>query len=61
MALWKKGEPKETGDYIVLLEDGNTEHVHFFKCQMTGQKEWSRIDGSYVYENIVGWIPYDGS
>ena len=60
MAIWNKGTPKQTGNYLVLLEEGKTEQAHFFRCQMTGQKEWSRSDGSYIYENIIGWMPYDG-
>lgn len=60
MALWNTGYPNATGDYIILLEDGTTVQAHFFRCQMTGQHEWSRPDGSYIYDNIIGWIPYDG-
>lgn len=60
MALWRDGIPKATGDYHVLLEDGTQKVAHFFKCQMTGQWEWEEPDGSYIYENIVGWLPYVG-
>ena len=59
MAIWNKGQPQQTGNYLVLLEDGTEEQAHFFRCQITGQREWSRPDGSYIYDNIVGWIPYD--
>ncbi len=58
MPVWNEGDPKKTGDYVILLEDGTKEIAHFFKCQITGQHEWSREDGSYIYENIVGWMPY---
>lgn len=60
MGAWNKGQPQKTGDYVVLLEDGSTEKAHFFRCQITGQREWSRSDGSYIYDNIIGWMPYDG-
>ncbi len=60
MAMWNKGQPGKTGDYLILLEDGSTEQAHFFRCQITGQQEWSRPDGSYIYENIVGWLRCDG-
>lgn len=60
MALWNKGEPRVTGDYIILLEGGETIHAHFFRCQMSGQMEWSRPDGSYIYETIIGWMDDDG-
>lgn len=59
MPIWNKGTPKRTGDYYVLLEDGTEELAHFFRCQITGQKEWSRKDGSYIYDNILGWMQYD--
>ena len=61
MAIWNKGQPRKTGDYMILLEDGTREAAHFFKCQITGRYEWSRKDGSYIYENIIGWMPHDGS
>lgn len=61
MAIWNQGQPRKTGDYMILLEDGTQEVAHFFKCQITGQYEWSRKDGSYIYDNITGWMPYDGS
>ena len=61
MALWNKGEPKQTGDYLILLEDGNRQPAYFFCCQLTRQHEWSLPDGSYIYENIVGWMNYDGT
>lgn len=61
MPLWNKGEPRVTGDYLILLENNRTEKAHFFRCQITGEMEWSRVDGSYIYENIIGWIPHDGS
>lgn len=60
MSEWNKGQPKKTGTYRVLLEDNTQEKAHFFRCQITGQQEWSRDDGSYIYENIVGWMLYDG-
>lgn len=60
MTCWNKGQPRVTGDYLILMEDGSTEQAHFFRCQITGQQEWSRADGSYIYDNIVGWMSYDG-
>lgn len=60
MAVWNRGQPRVTGDYLILLEDGSTESAHFFRCQITGQQEWSRADSSYIYDNIIGWMPYDG-
>lgn len=59
MNKWNNEIPKHTGDYLILLEDGNEEKAHFFKCQITGQMEWSRADGTYIYENIIGWMPCD--
>lgn len=56
---WNKGQ-KRTGDYTILLEDGSVEQAHLFRCQITGQQEWSRADDSYIYDNIIGWAPYDG-
>lgn len=56
MALWNKGNPKKTGEYCILLEDGEILKAHFFKCQLTGRMEWSREEGSYIYENIMGWM-----
>ena len=61
MAVWNKGKPKQTGDYIVLLDDESVLIAHFFHCQLTGQHEWSRQDGSYIYGNIIGWLNYDGT
>lgn len=60
MMSWNKGQPKQTGNYMILLENGSVEQARFFRCQITGQQEWSRTDGSYIYDNIMGWVPYDG-
>lgn len=59
MAVWNPNNPKKSGDYLILLEDGTKETAHFFRCQITGQQEWSRADGSYIYDNIVGWMDCD--
>ncbi|MFR8547748.1 MAG: hypothetical protein ACLVEV_03865 [Lachnospiraceae bacterium] len=59
--IWNTGYPSKSGTYITLLEDGEEVVAKYFRCQMTGQCEWSRFDGEYIYDNIIGWLPYDGS